>query len=178
LRGVPLFIVPIGSSVVPRDVILHHLQCPRAAFLNDTVVVEAMVTAYYCAGEQVRVELLRDGAIVDKQTLTASSTVFDGRVGFRWKAAELGRHILQVRAVPVAREYSLDNNEAQTEVEVMEDKIRVLLADDLPRWEFRYLSMLFKRDKHVEFEQLIFEPNDDSQAAAAELSFPQDAQGW
>ena len=88
--------------------------------------------------------------------------MFDGRVSFRWKAAELGRHILKVRAVPLPRERSLDNNEAQTEVEVMEDTIRVLLADDLPRWEFRYLSMLFKRDKHVEFDQLIFEPNDDS----------------
>lgn len=177
LRGVPLFIVPIGSSVVPRDVILHHLQCPRAAFLNDAVVVEAMVTAYNCAGEQVRVELVRDGAVVDSQTLTASSSAFDGRVSFRWKAAELGRHILKVRAVPVPREFSLDNNEAQTEVEIMEDKIRVLLANDLPRWEFRYLSMLFKRDKHVEFDQLLFEPNDDSQGTA-EQSFPQDAQGW
>jgi hypothetical protein len=177
LRGVPLFIVPIGSSLVPRDVILHHIQCPRAAFKNDTVMVDAMVTAYYCQGEQVRVELLSDAAVVDSQTLMVSSPVFDGRVAFRWKAAELGRHILKVRALPLPRERSLDNNEAQTEVEVMEDTIRVLLADDLPRWEFRYLAMLFKRDKHVEFDQLIFEPNDDSQAAAQQ-SFPQDLAGW
>jgi hypothetical protein len=178
LRGVPLFIVPIGSSVVPRDVILHHIQCPRAAFKNDTVVVDAMVTAYFCEGEQVRVELWSDDAVVDSQTLTASSPVFDGRVSFQWKAAALGRHILKVRAVPLPRERSLDNNEAQTEVEVMENTIRVLLADDLPRWEFRYLAMLFKRDKHVDFDQLIFEPTDDSEAAADRPSFPQDLEGW
>jgi hypothetical protein len=177
LRGVPLFVVPIGSSVIPRDVILHHIQCPRAAFKNDTVVVDAMVTAYYCEGEQVRVELLSDDAVVDNQTLTVSSSVFDGRVSFKWKAAALGRHILKVRAVPLPRERSLDNNEAQTEVEVMEDTIRVLLADDLPRWEFRYLAMLFKRDKHVEWDQLIFEPNDDA-PASAQASFPQDMEGW
>jgi hypothetical protein len=177
LRGVPLFIVPIGSSVIPRDVILHHIQCPRAAFKNDTVVVDAMVTAYYCEGEQARIELLSDNTVVDNQTLTVSSPVFDGRVSFKWKAAELGRHTLKVRAVPLPHERSLDNNEAQTEVEVMENTIRVLLADDLPRWEFRYLAMLFKRDKHVEFDQLIFEPNDDS-TAAAQPSFPQDLEGW
>jgi hypothetical protein len=177
LRGVPLFIVPIGSSIIPRDVILHHIQCPKAAFKNDMVMVDAMVTAYFCQGEQVHVELLSDDAVVDSQTLSVSSTVFDGRVSFRWKAAVLGRHTLKVRAVPVPREFSLDNNEAQTEVEVMENTVRVLLADDLPRWEFRYLSMLFKRDKHVEFDQLIFEPNDDSQASI-QASFPQDAEGW
>ena len=48
LRGVPLFVVPIGSTVVPRDVIVHHLQCPRAVFKKDMVVVDAMVTAFYC----------------------------------------------------------------------------------------------------------------------------------
>ena len=109
--------------------------------------------------------------------MTVSSAVFDGRVAFRWKAADLGHHVLKVRAVPLPREHSLDNNEAQAEVEVMENTIRVLLADDLPRWEFRYLSMLFKRDKHVEFDQLLFEPNDDSQTAA-QATLPQDAAGW
>jgi len=178
LRGVPLFIVPIGSSVIPRDVLVHHIQCPRAAFKNDMVVVEAMVTAYDCKGEQVKVELLSDDVVVDSQTVTVAATVFDGRVSFQWKAAELGRHILKVRSVPVPKEFSLDNNEAQTEVEVMENTIRVLLADDLPRWEFRYLSMLFKRDKHVEFDQLLFEPADDSPDKAARESFPQDQKGW
>lgn len=177
LRGTPLFVVPIGSTVAPRDVILHHIQCPRAAFKNDTVVVDAMVTAYYCQGEQVQVELLSDDAPVDSQTVPITSPVFDGRVSFHWKAADLGRHVLKVRAVPLAHEQSLDNNEAQAEVEVMENTIRLLLADDLPRWEFRYLTMLFKRDKHVEFDQLIFEPNDDS-AAAQQASFPPDMDGW
>jgi len=176
LRGVPLFIVPIGSTIVPRDVILHHIQCPKAVFQKDMVIVDAMVTAYYCQGEQVRVELLADGAVVETQTLPVTADVFDGRVSFHWKGSELGRHILKVRAVPVPRELTLDNNEAQTEVQVMEDTIRVLLADDLPRWEFRYLSMLFKRDKHIDFDQLIFEPNDDSQAGQS--SFPQDLEGW
>lgn len=176
LRGVPLFIVPIGSTIVPRDVILHHIQCPKAVFQNDMVVLEAMVTAYYCNGEQVRVELTADDQLVDSQTLPVTSDVFDGRVTFRWKGSVLGRHLLKVRTVPVPRELTLDNNMAQTEVEVMEDVIHVLLADDLPRWEFRYLSMLFKRDKHVDFDQLLFEPNDDSQGGGQ--SFPQDLQGW
>jgi hypothetical protein len=176
LRGVPLFVVPIGSSVIPRDVILHHLQCAKAAFKNDTVMIDAMITAYECAGEKIRVELSSDGAVVDSQMLAATSAVFDGRVSFKWKAAELGRHTLKVHAVPVARELSADNNDATAEIEVMEDTIRVLLADDLPRWEFRYLSMLFKRDKHVGFDQLLFEPNDD--ASSAPQSFPQDADGW
>jgi hypothetical protein len=88
-----------------------------------------------------------------------------------------GRHTLQVRALPVPRELTLDNNQAQVEVEVMEDVIKVLVADDLPRWEFRYIVNLFKRDKHVSFEQLLFEPNDEAGKQAAP-SFPRTMDGW
>jgi hypothetical protein len=177
LRGVPLHIVPIGT-VMPRDVILHHTHAPRAVFKNDTVVVDAMVTAYSCEGELLKVELLSDGNVVDHQTLAVSSYVFDGRVALRWKAGEFGRHALKVRVAAVPREHSVENNEAQTEVDVMEDTIRVLIADNLPRWEFRYLVNLFKRDKHVDFEQLLFEPNDDPRTSAARPSFPHDLEGW
>ena len=103
--------------------------------------------------------------------------MYDGRVSFQWKGLIPGRHTLQVRILPVPRELTLDNNQAQVEVEVMEDVIKVLVADDLPRWEFRYLVNLFKRDKHVAFEQLLFEPNDDA-LRQAPPSFPRDMAGW
>jgi len=189
LRGVPLYVVPIGDVEMPRDVILHHTHCPRAVFKNDTVVLDSMVTAYGCEGEQLRVELLSDSNVVAQKTLAASSKVFDGRINFQWKAADLGRHRLQVRVAPLSGEYSIENNEAQTEVEVMEDTIRVLIADDRPRWEFRYLVSLFKRDKHVEFDQLLFEPNDEpnplspsggerAEVRGSKPSLPQNLEAW
>ena len=98
--------------------------------------------------------------------------MYDGRVSFQWKGLIPGRHTLQVRVLPVPRELTLDNNQAQVEVEVMEDVIKVLVADDLPRWEFRYIVNLFKRDKHVAFEQLLFEPNDDRRSTQPRPPFP------
>ena len=175
LHDVPLFIVPVGAQVMPRDVILHHVHAPRAVFKNDTAVIDAMVTAYSCEGEQLQVELSSDGLPLEKHIIDVATSMYDGRVSFQWKGLIPGHHTLQVRVLPVPRELTLDNNQAQVEVEVMEDVIKVLVADDLPRWEFRYLVNLFKRDKHVEFEQLLFEPNDD---ALAPPSFPRDMAGW
>ena len=151
LRGLPLFIVPIGAVEMPRDAILHHLHAPRAVFKNDIAVVDAMVTAYSCDGEELRVELLSDGLLVDQHIIDVASKMFDGRISFQWKGVVPGKHSLRIRIVPVPGELTLDNNEGRVEIEVMEDVIKVLVADDLPRWEFRYLVNLFKRDKHVEF---------------------------
>jgi hypothetical protein len=177
LHDVPLFIVPIGAEEMPRDVILHHVHAPRAVFKNDTAVIDAMVTAYDCEGEQLQIELSSDGVTLQKHIIDVTTSTYDGRVSFEWKGLIPGRHTLQVKALPVPRELTLDNNQAQVEVEVMEDVIKVLVADDLPRWEFRYIVNLFKRDKHVAFEQLLFEPND-AALAAAPPSFPRDMAGW
>ncbi len=182
LRDVPLFIVPIGAVEMPRDVILHHVHAPRAVFKNDTAVIDAMVTAYSCVGEQLQVELLNDGVTVEKHIIDVTTPTYDGRVSFQWKGVTTGRHTLLVRVLPVPNELTLDNNQAQVEVEVMEDVIKVLVADDLPRWEFRYIVNLFKRDKHVAFEQLLFEPNDDSPNPTQQIhlvpTFPRDMAGW
>jgi hypothetical protein len=69
LRGLPLFIVPIGAVEMPRDAILHHLHAPRAVFKNDIAIIDAMVTAYSCDGEELRVELLSDGVLVDQHII-------------------------------------------------------------------------------------------------------------
>ena len=177
LRDVPVFIVPIGAVEMPRDVVLHHVHAPRAVFKNDTAIIDAMVTAYSCDGEQLVVELVSDGVTVEKHIIDVTTRLYDGRVSFQWKGLVPGRHSLLVRVLPVPRELTLDNNQAQVEVEVMEDVIKVLVADDLPRWEFRYIVNLFKRDKHVAFEQLLFEPNDESLNQAAP-TFPRDMEGW
>ena len=47
-------------------------------------------------------------------------------------------------------EASLANNAAEATVAVAQDPLRVLVLDDQPRWELRYLVALFERDRRVE----------------------------
>ena len=179
LTEVPLFVVPIGNTKMPRDVILHHTLAPRAVYQNDMVVVDSMVTAYRCTGEQLQIELLAGGAVVDQQTITIQREIFDTRLQLKWKASQLGRHEFQVRARPLADEKSDENNQSELSIHVMEDKIRVLIADNLPRWEFRYLVNLFDRDERVEYEQLIFEPRHSNSGRPPQTpTFPFDYDQW
>ena len=158
LSGTALHIVPIGNTKMQRDVILHHTYAPKAVIQKDTVVIDSIITAYDCANETLNVELLAGENVIDRQTLGVTSEVFDKRVQFRWPAAQLGRHTLSVRVVPISKERTEENNLAKSDVLVMEDKIHVLVADNFPRWETRYLLNLFKRDDRVVFDQLLFEP--------------------
>jgi len=177
LSGTALHIVPIGNTKMQRDVILHHTHAPKAVLQNDNVVIDSIVTAYDCANETLNVELLDNETVVDRQTLNVTSDVFDSRVQLRWKAALLGKHTLAFRVVPVSDERTEENNGALSDVRVMEDKIRVLVADNFPRWETRYLLNLFKRDERIAFDQLLFEPQPTA-GEGVRAAFPVSLEEW
>ena len=177
LAGTALHIVPIGNTKMERDVILHHTHAPKAVLQNDTVVIESGVTAYGCEKEALQIELLDGATVIDKQTLNITSEVFDTQVQMRWKAAKLGKHALAVRVVPVSKERTDENNTAKADVQVMEQTLRVLVADNFPRWETRYLLNLFKRDERVTFDQLLFEPQRVS-GEGVRSSFPSTLEEW
>ena len=138
--------------------ILHHTQAPKAVLQNDTVVVDSAITAYDCEKESLLVELREGDTVVDHQTLSVTGPVFDTQVKMRWKAAAIGKHKLSVRVVPISKERTEENNVQNVDVQIMEETVRVLVADNFPRWETRYLLNLFKRDDRVAFDQLLFEP--------------------
>jgi hypothetical protein len=177
LAGTAVYVVPIGNTKMQRDVILHHTHAPQAVLRNDQVVFDSIVTAYDCDREKLRVELLENDAVVGQQTLEVQGAVFDQRVELRWKAAALGKHRFALRVVPVAEERTEANNATRTDVQVMEDHIRVLVADHFPRWETRYLINLFKRDERVTFDQLLFEPQRSSGKGTL-ADFPSTLEEW
>src|SRR6185436_9265727 len=127
--------------------------------------------------EKLQVQLLDGDRVVDQQTITVNTEVYDNRVQLRWKAADLGKHTLAFRVLPVSDERSEENNAAKADIHVMEDKIRVLVADNFPRWETRYLLNLFKRDDRVEFEQLLFEP-ERATGTSVRSAFPNSLEEW
>jgi hypothetical protein len=177
LAGTTLHIVPIGNTKMERDVILHHTHAPKAALQNDTVVVDSVVTAYGCEHESLQIELLAGNSVIEQQTLNVTSGVFDTHVRLRWKASKLGKQTLSVRVLPVSGERDEENNTAKADIQVMEEKVRVLVADNFPRWETRYLLNLFKRDERVTFEQLLFEPQRTS-GEGVRTSFPASLEEW
>lgn len=177
LSGTTLHIVPIGNTKMQRDVILHHTHAPKAVLQNDNVVIDSLVTAYDCENEKLQVELLANDAVVDRQVINVASEVFDSRVQLRWKAASLGKQTLSLRVVPVSDERTEENNSAKADIHVMEDKIRVLVADNFPRWETRYLLNLFRRDDRIAFEQLLFEPHP-ATGESARRAFPASPEEW
>jgi hypothetical protein len=177
----PVFVVPIGQISPVRDVMLHHVQGPRTAYPEAQIVIEATVDAQGYVGQNLTAELLKGDAVIETKNMAISSDHFVGPLAFSPKADALGRHEYTVRIKPLAEEKVADNNEAKVSVDVIEDKMTILLADSLPRWEFRYLKNLFRRYPHYttkEYLSISAGDSEDKSASAFLRALPRDLESW
>ena len=158
LKGMPVYVLPIGNTQFVRDVLIQSVFTPTVAMRNDDIVIEAVIQAHDCDGDDCVVQLLQDDQVLDTRTIPLDSGYATRRVRFDRKLSEVGLQRFSVQVSPLDRELSELNNRSDFEVNVTRSEIKILLADEMPRWEFRYLAQLFRRDPKVELDELLFHP--------------------
>ena len=158
LTDTPTYVVPVGNTRHVRDVRLHSVFAPTVAMRNDDIVIEASLQAFECEGQVCVVQLLQDGKAIDQREVVLDSGFASRTVRFERRVQALGTEHFRIAIEPIEGELSTDNNGRDFEVNVTRSDIKVLLADEFPRWEYRYLTQLFRRDDKVQCDELLFRP--------------------
>lgn len=153
--GVPLYIWGVGITS-PRDIIVANLFAPEVSFVKDEVLANVRVRSQGLAGEKAKVVLKLGDTKVDEREITFGP---DGEqvVAMRFTPEKTGDFELEASIDPRADETVKDNNSRVQHLRVIDSKIRVLLVEQSPRWDFRYLQAMFMRDRRVELKCVLFE---------------------
>lgn len=158
LTNLPIYTVPIGNPQRLRDVHLIALEAPPIAMRNDDIVIQAHVQAHRCEGDRCVVELIENTEVVDFREVVFDSDFVSRTVRFDRRVPEVGEQKFQISVTPIEGEATTENNFDEVDVNVTRNDIKVLLADEMPRWEFRYLAQLFRRDPKVDHDEMLFRP--------------------
>lgn len=179
LANLPIYFVPTGNSALLRDIVLHRVEAPSAVAEKDSAVIDIIVTGFECDGDAADVVLRHEGVEVERQLVEFSGDRSDARIRFAVPADEVGRQEYVVEVEPLEDEANSANNYLPVAFDVVRDQVRVLLADSVARWEFRYLSQLFRRDTHVDCDELLFFPRVVGSGRLAQRpELPRDVAGW
>ena len=152
--GIPVYCVPIGSILSPRDLSIAAVQVPQSVFLDDTAQLLATVTATGYAGEEVTVKLRKGEEVIDERSIIVASDYFD--VDFDIPSSEVGSFDYSVFTEVRPGEIRDDNNNRDFSVSVVDNKSHVMLVEGDARWEFRYLNSALERDKRVDLSVVLF----------------------
>jgi hypothetical protein len=76
-----------------------------------------------------------------------------------WKPSAVGDYTLTLNVPKQSDELLEDNNQLKAPIAIREEKLRVLVVESVPRWEYRYLRNALSRDPGVELSCLLFHPD-------------------
>lgn len=159
--GIPINTVVVGGTRPAVDVAVSDARAPESVFLGDKVRVAGSVAATGLKGKSVVVRLLLEDRELDAtDPIYVETDDFVREFKFSDVPEEKGVRRYKVVADYVEGEEFPDNNDWTLDVSVTDDRTIVLLADDRPRWEFRYLRNLFYgRDKSVHLQEYLVHPD-------------------
>ena len=157
LRTVPLFPVPVGSQTRLPDLDLLSVTAPSYGIIGENVQIPFTIRS--SLDRQVRTLVrLRDeaGREHSKDIVIAPNTeTYDSVL---WRLEKDGASTLEL-SIPVADgELVASNNSRKFIIAGRPEKIRVLVIDTLPRWEYRFLRNALSRDPGVQLSCLLFHP--------------------
>ncbi|MBC8127216.1 MAG: hypothetical protein H8M99_08765 [Gloeobacteraceae cyanobacterium ES-bin-144] len=156
-RGVPLFAIPVGSRARLPDIEILSVSAPSYGIIGENVQIPFVIRS--SLDRQVRtIVRLRDesGREHTKDiVIPPNAETYDSIL---WRLEKEGSSTLNL-SIPVADgELIATNNSREFTIAGRQEKIRVLVIESQPRWEYRFLRNALSRDPGVELSCLLFHP--------------------
>ena len=105
-------------------------------------------------------KLVYGGKTIEEKTIQVADDDFRATVPLVHEPKEVGIHAYRIELQPPVGDVFPGNKKVDCQVAVTDGRIKLLLVDDRPRWEFRYLRNLFAgRDKTVQLQWVLLHPD-------------------
>ena len=155
-KRVPIYTVGLGDRFDPPDLILSDLKSDDVVRKGDELILEARLavrgpnppkSAPVILYERQGDKLVERG----RQTVTLDPAGKPVPVRIAHTPAEIGEKTFVLDTPPLPNEAETGDNRLERNVLVTDTKkLKVLLIDGYPRYEFRFLKTLFERETELE----------------------------
>jgi hypothetical protein len=153
--NLPLYIVGTGTTS-PLDISIESMFASDIAFVDDALPVTVRVRTRGTGKEPLTLTLRLDENVLAERTFTGSPDA-EEVINLNFTPRKAGDFELRASIAPLPGEILADNNSASQRLRVIEAKIKVLLLEQSPRWDYRYLQALLLRDRRVQLKCVLFE---------------------
>jgi len=157
MTGIPVMAVPVGSVTPLPDIAVTSLDTTVTGVVGKPLRIPFTIRSTLPREQTVTVVVeTSEGARFTKEVALASMAKTTDAV--YWTPDETGDFTITVRVPAQFGEVVPDNNSRTAPISIRRERLRVLVVESLPRWEYRYLRNALARDPGVEVSCLLFHP--------------------
>lgn len=171
------FAIPMGSAERLPDVELTTVEVPSFGVVGKSVRVPYTVRNWMPRTIELPVTLLVDEKELQSETIQLrSGQRFDGVMMF--EPDSVGSVSVSIAIGRTEGERIEENNQRSRAIEIRNERLRVLIIESKPRWEYRFLRNALRRDPGIEVSCLLFHPKLDRPGGGADYLqvFPKSAE--
>ena len=159
-QNIPVHSIVIGDQSAIKDIEVAMVHAASQVLVGDQVTVRATIKADRLSGHTATVRFLRDGEVLETKLLQIPGDHFRTAMDFNDEPQQNAFHQYAVEIDPLEDEAIVQNNRSTANVWVTNDRLRLLIVEQRPRWEFRYLKNLFAgRDRNVSLQHVLLSPD-------------------
>lgn len=158
MRNVPVFTIPVGSPNRLPDIELLSVDLPTFATVGKPLRIPFTVQSSLPRNVSATVTLKTSGGETFDQQLEVGAM---GKTSdaFTWKPDTKGDFDITVSVSLHPDDVIPTNNQQSAPIAIREERLRVLVVESVPRWEYRYLRNALSRDPGIDVSCLLFHPS-------------------
>ena len=146
----PITCVGFGRERLPLDVAIELPPLDESIFLGDTIDLRPSIKLSELKGKTVSVSLIRNGETkIATEEIVVETDTFQTQIEFSDRPLEPGSVVYEIVATEFDEEENRQNNRLTTTVLVKEERLRVLLLQSTPGYEFRNLKNILERESFL-----------------------------
>ncbi len=157
-QNIPVFTVGVGRETPVPDLALENVSAPAYGLFGEQIAIPFKVVSHLARDVKTTITLVDQFGELNKKDITipAKGEVEDAIL---WSPRAVGEVTASLKLPVEPEEGIVENNERTFHSSIRVEKLKVLVVDSLPRWEYRYLRNALSRDPGVEMHCLLFHPD-------------------
>lgn len=157
-QNIPVFTVTVGRETPVPDLVLENVNVPSYGLFGEQIAIPFKIRSHLAREVKTEISLAEANWDEIKKEITIPA-MGEVQEAILWSPHAIGEAELTLKLPVESDEGIAENNEQTFRISIREDKLKVLVVDSVPRWEYRYLRNALARDPGVEMNCILFHPD-------------------
>lgn len=150
-RNIPLYGICAGGRVLEKNITLKPMRTHYTVFKGETQKITCSLTNKNMGAVKTVVEILNTAGKKLKTREVELMNDKSATVDFNLKIEKPGIYNLILRTPRILGEKSYSDNKTPLTLNVIDEKLKILMVEGRPFWDSKFLSQLFRRNASIDF---------------------------
>ncbi len=152
--NIPIFTIAIGDTTRPSDISVKKVSYNKLIYINKTTEIKSIIRNTNLAGRKVFVSLYDDSGVLAKEQIRLNENGINS-ITFNYEPLSIGKQRLMIKTSQLSEEVTHENNSYPFILDVLNDKIKVLLVAGAPSSDLSIITQSMLKNENIKLSKII-----------------------